>query len=100
MTGEGLFVFSLKTKSVMPFFAIFPAETSSWYYEYIKITTLGTNYTSYKVYVYTRVRDRTNFNPNDIRIDGCVNAYGIKNLVTQFTRYCVTRLRYKFRDCE
>ena len=31
----------------MPFFAIFPAETSSWYYEYIKITTLGTNYTSY-----------------------------------------------------
>ena len=35
----------------------------------------------------------TNFNPNDIRIDGCVNAYGIKNLVTQFTRYCVIRLR-------
>ena len=46
MTGEGLFVFSLKTKSVMSFFAIFAAETNSWYYEYIKITTLGTNYTS------------------------------------------------------
>ena len=46
MTGEGLFVFSLKTKSVMPFFAIFLAETSSWYYEYIKIMTLGTNYAS------------------------------------------------------
>ena len=57
MTGEGLFVFSLKTKSVMPFFAIFPAETSSQYYEYIKITTLGANYTSQKVYIYTRVRE-------------------------------------------
>ena len=46
MGGEGLFVFSLKTKFVMPFFTIFPAETSSLYYKYIKITTLGTNYTS------------------------------------------------------
>ena len=53
MTGEGLFVFSLKTKSVMPFFAIFLAETSSWYYEYIKIMTLGTNYAFlYATYVF------------------------------------------------
>ena len=41
MTGEGLFVFWLKTKSVMPFFAIFPAETSSSYYEYLKMFTEG-----------------------------------------------------------
>ena len=50
----------------MPFFTTSPIETSSWYYEYIKIMTSGTHFTSSKVYVYTRVRDRTNFYPNDI----------------------------------
>ena len=86
--GEGLFVFPLKTKSVMPFFPrFFKLNQALWYYEYIKITILGTHYKSLKVYVYTRVRDWPNFYPNDIRTDGCVytrtvSLYRVIHLVT------------------
>ena len=51
MMWEGLFVFSLKIKSVMPFLR-FSTETSAWYYEYIKIGPQSEHVGPYHALIY------------------------------------------------